>query len=248
MTNDELRKRIADSLGRQQGAAQANAPPSADTTPRPTHPDSARDIVAGASPVPDEKTVGQRRAQTRRRGAEDLAILQRMDRVSYLYLQGRRQWEIAKILGITPDAVSRDLRRVRNYWLRSTLRSFDQLQAKELARIDALERTYWTAWRRSLKKRETKSTEQVDDQSGSTKTKAAIRQEDRDGNPSYLAGVERCIELRAKLLGLITQKIDSKVEMDIKEARVNLENLSDEELAAMDRARSVLERYAPQKN
>lgn len=70
-----------------------------------------------------------------------------------------------------------------------------------MARIDRLEREYWSAWEASKKEQQTSTTEQTTDADGE-RLKAAIRKTEKTGDPRYLAGVERCIEQRAKILGL----------------------------------------------
>jgi hypothetical protein len=62
-------------------------------------------------------------------------------------------------------------------------------RAKELARLDNLERTYWEAYERSCQRSETASEKQQ-----------------RDGNPRFLEGIQRCVALRCQILGLIDKK------------------------------------------
>ncbi len=110
----------------------------------------------------------------------------------------------------------------------------DAKKAEELAKIDALERTYWKAWRRSCKDREVQTAEKV---TGDTaRSKAATRREGQSGNPAFLAGVERCIDRRCKLLGL-----DAPRKLEHKHT-LAAEDLTDEQLLAIagsrpDRAR-----------
>src|SRR5262249_16220414 len=93
------------------------------------------------------------------------------------------------------------LNAVRQEWLQSSLLDFNARKAEELARIDRLEREYWSAWEASKKERQTSTTEQTTDAEGE-KLKAGIRKVEQTGEPRYLAGVERCIEQRVKSLGL----------------------------------------------
>jgi hypothetical protein len=62
-------------------------------------------------------------------------------------------------------------------------------------------REYWAAWTASRASREITSTEQVDGGS-SSRFKAAVRKEAREGNPAFLAGVQWCVTRRCALLGL----------------------------------------------
>ncbi len=117
-----------------------------------------------------------------------------------LYLQGWLQIDIAKKQGVEQSTISDDLAAIRKQWLASAIRDFDEARAQELAKIDILEIEYWQAWQRSLK---SKKTETAKTSSGKIRQdEASVKEEFRDGDPRFLAGVERCIERRCKLLGL----------------------------------------------
>jgi hypothetical protein len=133
--------------------------------------------------------------------AEKLAIAQRRQRTAALYLRGRTQHEIALELDVNQGTVSRDLAALREEWKQSSLIDFDEARSRELARIDELERTYWEAWQRSCQDAETRTAETVRSDDGE-RTKAVKRVEGQSGSPAFLAGVERCIEMRTRLLGL----------------------------------------------
>lgn len=96
--------------------------------------------------------------------------------ITRLYLRGKIQPEIAELLGISRAMVAYDLKAIQEQWRGDTVRDLDADKAWELAKIDELERTYWAIWESS--------------------------RETRDGNPAYLGGVLKCIQRRAKLLGL----------------------------------------------
>jgi predicted transcriptional regulator len=96
--------------------------------------------------------------------------------IARLYCQGMRQVDIAEILGITQQQVSYDLKRIQKRWQTECIEAISQGKARELARIDELERTYWSAWFES--------------------------QRQRKSNPAFLQGVMTCIDKRCKLLGL----------------------------------------------
>lgn len=121
------------------------------------------------------------------------------DRVAImrLYLQGKWQHEIAADLGMQQEQVSYDLRAIQAVWRDIPQSELSELKAKELARIDELERTYWQAWERSLTPKETTSTAKE-----GGKLKVGKRSEQRNGNPAFLKGVMDCIDRRCKLLGL----------------------------------------------
>lgn len=117
------------------------------------------------------------------------------------YLRGETQAAIADSLGVSQSTVSRDLRELRAFWRESAIRDFDELVAEQLAKIDALEAEYWQAWQRSLKVKETIRNESGENDKGPW-TKTITSREVLIGESSYLAGVERCIAARCKLLGL----------------------------------------------
>lgn len=117
--------------------------------------------------------------------------------VARLYLQGKYQHEIAQILEVSQQQVSYDLKAIQSVWRDVPQAQLNELKAKELARIDELERTYWQAWERSLTPKETTSTAKEGE-----KLKVGKRSEQRNGNPAFLKGVMDCIDRRCKLLGL----------------------------------------------
>jgi hypothetical protein len=81
----------------------------------------------------------------------------------------------------------------------------DAARAKELARIDRLERVAWRAWRRSCRQKERASTrleKALDEGARAGKTVSSKQTEGRDGNAEYLKRVEWCINKRCELLKL----------------------------------------------
>lgn len=66
-----------------------------------------------------------------------------------MYLRGEYQSEIAKHFGVNQSTISRDIAALRDEWLQSALVDINEAKAKELAKVDQLEREYWDAWQRS---------------------------------------------------------------------------------------------------
>lgn len=125
----------------------------------------------------------------------------RREKVARMYLSARTQAEIAATLGINQATVSRDLKALQQQWQANALQSIDKIKAKELASIDRLEREYWDSWIASREAKETTTSEQSTVASGQ-RIKAAIRTEQRDGDPRYLEGVRWCINKRCEIMGL----------------------------------------------
>lgn len=125
------------------------------------------------------------------------AAYTRLD-IAEMYLKGKYQSEIATELGISQAAISKNLKAIREEWLKSTLINFNEAVAKELAKVDNLERVYWESWERSLKNFKSKTTK-TPTKLGTQKT---TKVEERVGSVQFLQGVQWCIEKRCKLLGL----------------------------------------------
>jgi hypothetical protein len=121
-----------------------------------------------------------------------------------LYLRGLSQVEIAQRLNVSRQQIGYDLKVLQRRWQESALADFNAKKAAELAKMDELERTYWEAWERSCQAREVTTQEKMQASGGQTddaRLKAGVRKEQRDGNPEFLRGVERCIEMRCKITG-----------------------------------------------
>ena len=125
----------------------------------------------------------------------------RLTEVWRLWNRGQRQWQIAQALDITDRQVRYDLKTLENRWRAETSKGMAAHMEAELARLNELELTYWNSWEKSCTEKQTTSTEQSEGDGGA-KRRAALKKESRDGNPAFLAGVERCIERRCKILGI----------------------------------------------
>lgn len=147
-------------------------------------------------------------------------------RIAELYLQGWLQVDIAQDVGIDQSTVSRDLKAIRDEWLKSTLVDFNEAKAKELARIDAVEVEAWAAYERSKGKREvtTQESAAVGDGEDNARQKVQIRTEDRDGDPKWLEIVLKCSEQRRKILGIDAPTKSEVTGKDGGPLRMNIEN------------------------
>lgn len=131
-------------------------------------------------------------------------ILRDRQLVADWYCQGITQAEIAERINedrdyeLSQQTISNDLRAVQKAWLESSLRDFDEMRAEQLGKIDRLEREYWRGWERSCEDAETVRNEGP----ASGVEKIVKTKKGQAGNPAFLAGVERCVERRCKLLGL----------------------------------------------
>ena len=129
-----------------------------------------------------------------------------------MHLRGKYQYEIAKALGLSQGMICQDMKKIKARWQEKTTLAIDEAKAKELAKLDHLERQYWLDWERYLAAWEASKTERTKkrQRKGTTGAiDASIETEQRDGNPAFLDGmlrckdgILRCQERRCKLLGL----------------------------------------------
>lgn len=131
-----------------------------------------------------------------------LNYTERRKEVASLYLEGWRQVDLAERYGVNQSTISRDLEAVRQEWLKSALVDFDEARARELARIDKLEREYWEQYEASKEPQESVVKEQTESDEGKMRFKAQRKETARTGDPRYLSGVQWCIEQRLKIFGV----------------------------------------------
>jgi len=93
--------------------------------------------------------------------------------------------EIGEKFGFSPQQMSDELKAIGAEWRAATVRRSDEAKARELAKLDNLEREYWEAWQRS--REQAKKTKQ-------------------NADPWFLEGIERCIGIRCELRGLLAPK------------------------------------------
>ena len=147
-------------------------------------------------------------------------------RIADMYLRGRLQADIAEEVGLSEATVSRDLKVLHADWLRSANVDYSEAKAGELAKIDALEREYWQAWRRSQEDAET-IRKKATDVSGTERKELIKTAKGQAGDPRFLNGVQWCIERRCKILG-----IDAAAKLDVTTKGERLGSISDDQRLA----------------
>jgi len=146
--------------------------------------------------------------------------------VSELYLKGYTHRQIANYLkdkfstDLVPYYVShvtifKDVNHLIAEWRKSSLVDINDLKVRELEKLNKLENTYWVAWEKSIEDYE-KTTKKISNSgvqgsevaekssnnSPSKRQEMTVSNVKTFGNPSYLQGVERCIERRCKIIGI----------------------------------------------
>ena len=144
----------------------------------------------------------------------------RRTRVAELYLKGWTQTKIAQHIGFSIATVSLDLKRIRKEWRETYKEDFAKRQARELAKIDRLEREYWEAWERSIGINETRTVK-----NGKDGTEETVKQQDLVGDPRFLDGIAKCIDRRCKILG-----IDAPTKIEVNDLTVRGVDFSPESL------------------
>lgn len=183
----------------------------------------------------------------------DIQIQHDRLQVSQMYLRGITQHEIAEKLTaarrkitlpgdeftpVTVAMVASDIAAIREEWRALRLWNMDDLIARELARLDQVEREAWSAWEESRKEyKETVQNVRPDPHNDDRPRPVGgmITTRPGGGNDRFLNIVLECVEKRAKLLGLYAaQKHDVTVSAQVVGVgRVtNIHELDDRELGA----------------
>jgi len=118
------------------------------------------------------------------------------------YLKGMLQVDIAEEVGVSQSTVSRDLLALHKGWLEDASRTFAEAKAKELAKIDELEREYWRAWRASCEDAETVTEKGRGGAGRVTSGEKTVQRKGQSGNAAFLTGIQWCIDRRCKILGV----------------------------------------------
>jgi hypothetical protein len=140
-------------------------------------------------------------------------VIARRNRVAEEYLRGTPQFVIAQREKVDPSQITRDLEAVQEEWLRSSIQKLDAAKAKELARLDLVEREAWRGWERSEQDRQRTTKERIEaggpaasgkkaNQAGSNRAKVSVQTEGRLPENEYLRTVLTCVNKRCEILGI----------------------------------------------
>ena len=120
--------------------------------------------------------------------------------IATMYLQGIVIHEIAKRVKMSPMTVSRDLTRIRQAWQDDVKQDFAALQARELAKIDLLEQTYWGGYILSTTLITNEKVWDDEEEDWFVETTEVMGA--RPGDPRFLSGARDCVKDRVEMLGL----------------------------------------------
>lgn len=204
-------------------------------------------------------------------GNDDLIRLERRKQVASFYLRGMSQWEIARELGCVQGTVSKDLAAIRKEWLASCGRDFDVTMAQELAKVDNIEATAWTAWERSCRDAETLHVETVKGRTRKAKetttapdgtvtvrdievglpdlSRQSKTVKGQSGDPRFLERVAWCIDRRCKILGVdAAEKHDHTITVEDRRNRLLDLLRSHRERTATEGSGTPLDRLSGENN
>jgi len=125
------------------------------------------------------------------------AVTQRREKVTDLYVKGWSQAAIAIELNISQSTVSEDVQYVRRKWEQSAMCNFGELRARELHKLDYMEKEAWSAWERSQKPAQSAT---VTGEGNGQQTRKSMK--NQTGDPRFLDQVSKCISHRRAITGL----------------------------------------------
>lgn len=128
-------------------------------------------------------------------------ILERRSRVAEMYLRGMAQYLIAEELGVSTGQISQDLKKLATQWQASIDINMDEIKARELAKIDKLEKEYYDAWIRSCQEKTKKSMKKKGINKALSNNEQTLTKEQMIGDPRFLEGVRWCINKREEIFG-----------------------------------------------
>ncbi len=156
-----------------------------------------------------------------RRGPRRTKIQRERDLVTVaeLYLKGYSQGYIAEVVSkeyegdpLTRQQINYDIKKLIKRWQKSQIIDMNDAKARELAKVDNLELTYWDAWERSCEDAETVTQKtkgkvqrkQNEDGTFVQERPAEVNKTSKGqaGDPRFLQGVQWCIDRRCKILGV----------------------------------------------
>jgi hypothetical protein len=171
---------------------------------------------------------------------------ERRRRVESLRLQGWSVEQIVHELREQEQTIRNDVKFIERRWQRDGLQPFDHHKARELGRLEEVEREAWKAWNRSIgvNQKRTKSTKAKGDaatgQMSNPEVGNSTVETDSPGVPRFLQLVLSCIDRRCRLLRL-SAPFEAKGALSQEERilKENIRQMNDEDLrllAAMRKA------------
>lgn len=175
----------------------------------------------GNDAITDENK-GETIKMTRGKTLPKTVRLDMLNHISEMYLNGVSYRQMAKRIEelfnrtISIVTIGNMVGSLMDEWKEQRVNNMENLKTVELIKINRLENTYWEGWLRSLDGKERKMDKQraipgttVEESTGKvlkimqpvSAEKSSLTQE-TFGDPRFLDGVQWCIEMRCKILGI----------------------------------------------
>ena len=129
--------------------------------------------------------------------------------VSEMYLRGETQANIAVAVSanyegfnLSQQQMGYDIKKLHGRWIQTQLINIDAAKARELARVDKIEREAWDAWERSKEDAETVTTKGKGTKDVPAQMEKTVQLKGQVGDGTFLRIVQWCVEQRCKILGL----------------------------------------------
>jgi hypothetical protein len=157
-----------------------------------------------------------KRAELQRTLRSETEIVMDRAKIARFLAMGQTEEEIAERMDLPLAAVRYDVTQLSRQWRANAAQDYASVKARELAKIDNLEREYWDAWENS-KVRSQRKVETIDRGSGGGDDeeyggrsgkwqKVTETTEPLVGDLGALRGVQWCIRERIKMYGLEAPK------------------------------------------
>ena len=157
---------------------------------------------------------------------------------SQMYCEGYPQHAIGARLGLTQQQISYDMKSLQKRWVKASVLNITRAKARELNKVDNLEREYWEAWHKSQDNKETRTEKtahdlevEADEITIVVPRETTFKSEGQTGSPQFLQGVQWCINKRCQILGL---------DAAAKNMSIDLTNLSDQQLERLSKGEDIL--------
>jgi hypothetical protein len=152
------------------------------------------------TPQAMRRKAGEKRSPAQR--AKDL------EQIAALRLKAWTYQQIADEVRVSLVTVKREMKAIETAWRESASEDIAAVKARELTKLDDLEREARMQWERSCRKGRKTVTEEEPSATGKAKrramtvTRRRVEEQEQTGDPRYLAIVLDIQQRRARLLGL----------------------------------------------
>lgn len=131
-------------------------------------------------------------------------------RIAHMIGEGHKQTEIAVELGISPQLVCKEIKAIKEAWRNTMLSDITDHKARELERLNYMERQLWESWEISRKEGRRKNQQWAmpgtptddDPNPKPVPLRASMTTETEHGDPRIMSAILDIVKERCKLLDL----------------------------------------------